>query len=58
MTRVEILEANGIKMLISNDRKKRAFKKGRKFIEFRYHQVVKIEAIEKLFGKIKYKKFW
>jgi len=58
MTRIEILKANGIEMIVSKDRKKRAFKNNKVFKEFRFSQVVKIEQLEVLFGEIEFREFW
>jgi len=45
-------------MIISKDRKKRAFKNDSVFKEFRYNQVIKIEQLEYLFGEIEFREFW
>jgi hypothetical protein len=58
MTRIEILEANGIEMIISEDKKTRTFKKDGVEKEFHYQGRVSIEQMEKLFGKIKHSKRW
>jgi hypothetical protein len=58
MTRIEILEVNGIEMIISEDKKTRTLKKDGVEKKFHYQGRVSIEQMEKLFGKIKHSKRW
>jgi len=58
MTRVEILKANGIEMIISNDRKKRLLKNDVVAKEFPYNYNIKIDELENLFGEIEHSEYW
>jgi len=58
MTRINILEANGIQMKISKDRKKRVLEKGYISKEFFYHYNIKIDELKSLFGEIAHEECW
>ena len=58
MTRIEILKANNIEMIIGDDKKTRTLKNKYTSKSFYYGYNVNLKELEDIFGVIKFREFW